>query len=154
NANIPRYFVEHYCGLAELGIFGAMVSLTAPGPLLAATLGQTIIGRLARYYAEGRLATFTSLLVRLLAFGAALGVAGFGVALFFGEPILATVYSPEFATRSDVLVWLFAAMGPLAGNVFLGNALNAMRRYHVQLPVHLLSNLLYVPVCLYLIGSF
>ena len=53
NNNISRYFVAHYLGVRELGIFSALVSFQAVGRLVIVALGQSASPRLARLYAEG-----------------------------------------------------------------------------------------------------
>src|SRR5207244_2779194 len=74
NANVPRYFIEHYRSERELGFFAAMAFLLLPGTqILIAALGQAAIPRLARYFAAGAGHAFGGLLLRLGAIGAVRG---------------------------------------------------------------------------------
>jgi O-antigen/teichoic acid export membrane protein len=58
NANVPRYFIEHYLGERELGIFAAMAYLMVVGGTVVGALGQSASPRLAKYYAAGHLYAF------------------------------------------------------------------------------------------------
>lgn len=62
NANIPRYFVEHYLGEAALGYFSAMAYVVVAGSTVMGALGQSATPRLARYYQENKQA-FAQLLL-------------------------------------------------------------------------------------------
>ena len=81
NANIPRYFIEHYWGERELGIFAALAYLMVAGNTVVGALGQSASPRLARYYAEGNGRAFRRLLVKLVGLGAGMGLVGLLVAL-------------------------------------------------------------------------
>jgi O-antigen/teichoic acid export membrane protein len=50
NANIPRYFIEHYLGVRDLGIFSALSYLIIAGGIVVNALGQSASPRLAKYY--------------------------------------------------------------------------------------------------------
>ncbi len=48
NANLPRYFIEHYLGQRDLGIFAAMAYLQVVGTTVISALGQSASPRLAK----------------------------------------------------------------------------------------------------------
>src|SRR5690606_3155190 len=120
NTNIPRYFVERYLGEAQLGIYAAMAYLIVAGNTVVSALGQSVISRLAAYYAEGNRRAYARLLGRLLAIGAGLGLVGVLVALLAGELILNLLYGPEYAAEAGVFVWIMVAAGIGYLGSFLG----------------------------------
>jgi O-antigen/teichoic acid export membrane protein len=135
NANIPRYFIEHHLGMGELGIFAAMAYLLVAGNTVVGALGQSASPRLASHYAEGNLDAFGGLLFKLMGMGALLGGAGILVAIAGGRELLTLLYTPEFAARSDVFVWLMVvgAVSYLAS--FLGYGMTAARCFRAQFPL-------------------
>lgn len=128
NTNIPRYFISHYWGERELGIFAAMAYLLVAGTTIVSALGQSASPRLAKYYAQHDKKAFHALLGKLIGIGAGLGGLGVGIAWLAGREILTILYSPEYA-RQDVFFWVMtaAALGYI-GN-FLGYGITATRQF-------------------------
>jgi O-antigen/teichoic acid export membrane protein len=126
NANIPRYFVEHYRGAHDLGIFAALSYLVIAGSTVTNALGQAATPRMAAAFATRR-AEFYGLLRKMLLLGLAMGAAGVLGAAVFGRTLLRLLYRPEYAERADVLLWLMAAAGLSYIFSFLGYAGTATR---------------------------
>jgi O-antigen/teichoic acid export membrane protein len=133
NANIPRYFVEHYLGEEDLAVFAAMAYLMMVGnQVVTNSLGQSASARLARYYAAGDRRAFWRLVGQLLAFGAALGVAGVLVAWVAGREILTLLYRPEYAEQPGVFTLLMVAAGLGYITSMLAYAATGARRMRSQ----------------------
>jgi O-antigen/teichoic acid export membrane protein len=141
NFNIPRYFLEHSLGERALGFFSAIALISATGSMAVVSLGQSAFARLARCYAAGNFAEFRSLLGKLLAMGAALGICGIALASVAGRQILNILFRPEYAGRADLLPWMMAVgcVGYIAQ--FLGFGMTAARCYHSQVVLFALTNL-------------
>ena len=135
NANIPRYFIEHYWGERELGIFAALAYLMVAGNTVVGALGQSASPRLARYYAEGNAWAFRRLLVKLVGLGAGLGIVGLLVALVAGRFILTLLYKPEYAEHAGLFAWLMTAATVSYVASFLGYGMTAARYFRSQLPL-------------------
>jgi O-antigen/teichoic acid export membrane protein len=136
HSNIPRYFVEHYWGERDLGILAAMMYLMIVGSTLVNALGQSASPRLAHHFAVGDVRGFQLLLAKLMGIGSALGVAGLALVLLAGRPILALVYTPEYAERVDAFVWVAAAATLTYVSSFLGYGVTASRHFRVQVPLN------------------
>jgi O-antigen/teichoic acid export membrane protein len=136
NANIPRYFVEHYCGEAALGYFAAMAYAFVAGNTVMSAMGQSAMPRLARNFDSNRPA-FARLLKNMLLLGAAVGVLGIGVALLFGPTFLRLVYRPDYAQYSIVFSWLMAAAAVAYVGSMLGYGMTAARMFRPQVPLFL-----------------
>jgi O-antigen/teichoic acid export membrane protein len=141
NSSIPRYFVAHALGERALGIFSAIAFMFAAGSLVAVSLGQSVFTRLARSYVAENLVEFRSLLGKLLALGAALGVCGVIVARLAGREILTILFRPEYAERADLLPWIMAVGGVGYMAQFLGFGMTAARYYNSQIVLFILTNL-------------
>jgi O-antigen/teichoic acid export membrane protein len=134
NANIPRYFVEHYCGEAALGYFAAMAYAFVAGNTVMSAMGQSAMPRLARNFDSNRPA-FARLLKNMLLLGAAVGVLGIGVALLFGPTFLRLVYRPDYAQYSIVFSWLMVAAAVAYVGSMLGYGMTAARMFRPQVPL-------------------
>jgi O-antigen/teichoic acid export membrane protein len=137
NDNIPRYFVEHFCGERELGIFGALVYLMVAGNMLVNALGESSVARLARLYAAGDLTAFQQLIIKLTLVGATLGSAAVLGAWLIGRPFLTLLYQPEYAEYTELLVLLSIAAAIGCVQAFLSYGLGAARYYRIQVPIFL-----------------
>lgn len=128
NTNIPRYFIAHYWGERELGIFAAMAYVLVAGKTVVAALGQSASPRLAAYFAQRNKKAFQTLLLKLVGIGAGLGGLGIAIAFLAGRTILTTLYKPEYA-QHDVFLWLMiaAALGYIGS--FLGYGITATRQF-------------------------
>ena len=139
NTNVPRYFLEYHLGVYDLGIYVAMANLLIASSTIINALGQSASPRMAVYYASNNRLAFYKLLYRLIGFGLSLGVVSVILVAFAGKQILTILYKPEYACQNSVFVWLSIAAGLRYAYVFLGTSLSAMRRFHVQLPIHSVS---------------
>ena len=126
NTNIPRYFVQHYLGAHDLGIFAALSYLVVAGSTVTNALGQAATPRLAAAFATDR-AQFYVLLRKMLLVGIALGAAGILGSLLFGRVALRLIYRPEYALHNDVFVLLMLAAAISYVFSFLGYAGTATR---------------------------
>src|SRR5215472_2337026 len=88
NSTIPNLFIKSALGDRDVGMFAAIGFVVSVGNMAVISLGQAAYTRLARTYAVGDLTAFSSLLGKLLACGAAIGVAGMLVSRLAGREIL------------------------------------------------------------------
>jgi O-antigen/teichoic acid export membrane protein len=146
-ANIPRYFIEHHLGTRELGIFAALAYPMAAGTTIINALGQSATPRLARHYAEGDQRAFSSLLLKLLGLGLAVGAGAILLILLAGRPILTMLYRPEYAGYVNAFFWLGVAAGIGYPASLLGFGMTAARYFRAQLPVFLAVTLVTVAGC-------
>jgi O-antigen/teichoic acid export membrane protein len=152
NANIPRYFIGHYLGTAELGIFAALAYPIAAGGMIFNALGQSAMPRLAREYAVGNYRAFYTLTLKLSCIAIVLVGAGTVVIRLWGGPILLLLYRPEYAGYQGVFFWLGLAigLGHVAG--LLGYSMNAVRHFRSQLVVGFAMTLVMALGCTFLVA--
>jgi len=135
NTNIPRFFLEHFAGEAQLGIYAALASVIAAGRIVVNALGQTATPRLARNYAHHEMAKFRELTVWLLVTAVVLGAALTWLAAQYGNRLVASIYTAEYGRYINVFVVsvLSGGVGYLA--TFIGFALTACRYFKPQVPI-------------------
>lgn len=126
-ANLPRYYLVHYNGPGDLGIFAAAAYLVLAGSAVVGALGQSASPVLAQSLAAGNARQFHRLLWKLLGIGALLGTAGILASIFAGRFFLNVVYGAEYARGASALNWVMAAAGIGYASSFLGYALTAQR---------------------------
>ncbi len=119
NSSIPRYFVEHCCGEAALGIFAALAYIQIAAGTVVSALGEAATPRLAKYYVGQARSGYLKLLGKLLGVVALLGLAGISVAWLGGRQLLTLIYKAEYGERADVFLWLMIA----AGITYIGSIL-------------------------------
>ncbi|MHB8647542.1 MAG: lipopolysaccharide biosynthesis protein, partial [Thermomicrobiales bacterium] len=145
--NIPRYFIEHFQGTHELGIFAAMAYIVVAGTTVVDALGQAVSPRLSRQYAAGEIGAFRTLTAKVLGISALLAVGGVLLSLVAGRQVLTLLYRPEYAAHLDVFVWIIAAAGiGYLASVF-GYAMTAARQFTIQVPIYALSIIVVVIAC-------
>jgi O-antigen/teichoic acid export membrane protein len=143
NANIPRYFLQHYLGLADQGIYASLAYLAIGMGLAVFALTQSVTTRLARLY-EGRdVRGFLRLLLRLSMLGVLTIVVGVPASFLLGKPFLTLVYRPDYADHVGLLALFVATSGVTTISAFVFCGMSAARLFRVQLPVYLMT----VTVC-------
>jgi len=152
NSSIPSYFIKNALGERDLGIFSAIGFMVSVGNMAVVSLGQSAFTRLARSYVECDFAAFGSLLGRLLAFGATVGVCGMIISKLAGREILTILFRPEYAERADLLPWIMGAGGVVYMAQFLGFGLTAAGYYNSQVVLNILANLSLLAGCYWLIA--
>ncbi len=152
--NIPRYFLEVYSGEYVLGIFSALAYVMMAGTMITGALGQAALPRLAKYYAAQELSSFRKLLSKLLFVAVCLGFLAMGVAYVLGKPILALLYTPEYAHYHTefMLVMLAGSLGLVGG--FFGTGLTAARKFRSQPILNFMACLIALVVSFLLIPRF
>lgn len=137
NANIPRYVVEHEQGERGLGVFAALVYIVVAAGMVVTAVGQAVSPRLARQYAAGALDGFRDMLARAIQISLVLGAVGAVAALVAGRPVIALLYTSEYADDTIALAMLALAGGVTFAASFAGFAMTAVRRFRAQVPVFL-----------------
>jgi O-antigen/teichoic acid export membrane protein len=150
NSNIPRYFIDHWVGRDDLGYFAAIAYFVFAAQLIIGSLSRAASPRLAILYRENR-ARYGALLVKLVLFGAALGMAGVAASALVGEHFLRLVYNPEYAEQNHILVLLMVAGGVMFVNAFFGMAISAARFFAVQTVTYIVVALTTLIACAVLI---
>jgi O-antigen/teichoic acid export membrane protein len=130
--NVPRYFVQHHLGDAQLGIFATVAYFPAIGLMISGAHGQAITPRLAQYYATGRRLAYLKLLLTYAGQATVLGLGGIALAALAGRPILTKFYGAQYAQYGDLFtaVMIGAAIQYLA-SVF-GYAMTAVHYFRLQ----------------------
>lgn len=134
-SNLPRYLIERWLDSKQLGLFVALNYAATAGTIVVNALAQSAAPRLAQHYLQDDAPGFTGLLAKLAVIGGVLGVGGVALSILFGRPLLALLYTPEYAERNDLFVWLMAAAGVSYVATFLGWGMTAARRLRIQLPL-------------------
>jgi O-antigen/teichoic acid export membrane protein len=138
NLHMPRYFIHARMGERELGIFSAMAYATVSLTLVGDSLGNSAIPRLSRLYAVGKLREYRALLLRLLAIGCAIGLAGLAVASGMGARLLTLFYNPDYAGQARVFTLLMAAAAIHFAASMLTAGITSARRFRIQVPMYAL----------------
>lgn len=136
---VTQWFIKRAAageGWADVGYFGAMRAITLGATFLIVQVNTAAGNRLATFY-QTDLRAFTRLALKTT--GVALCIGGcFLVATWlFGEWLLRVVYTPTYSAHySDFVLLAVAQTITLLAAVF-GAITTLMRRFWIQVPVHL-----------------
>jgi O-antigen/teichoic acid export membrane protein len=136
NLNMPRYFIHARLGERELGIYSAMAYATVAMVLVSDSLGHCAVPRLSRLYSGGRLDEYRSLLLKMLAAGASLGLSGLAAARLFGVRMLGIVYGKEYAAHSQIFWVLIVATAIYCVASMFTSAITSARCFRIQIPLY------------------
>ena len=137
NPNIPRFVIERDLGRYELGIYAALASILVIGTTLMGSLVQAVLPRLTSAFVAADRSAFTRLIVTLLTVAVALGAAGVVAVAVVGEPVVAVIFTDEYARDSALLVWLSVALALGLVVYILDVGMSAARRFQIQVPINL-----------------
>jgi O-antigen/teichoic acid export membrane protein len=108
--NIPRYFLAHYAGPGEVGVFSAMAYVFVAASLLTAAVGQTAIPRMSGALASRSAAGVRRMLSVMFAIAAVIGAVAMGIGLPFGADILRLIYGKPYGSEVVAFRWLLGAL--------------------------------------------
>jgi O-antigen/teichoic acid export membrane protein len=135
NTNLPRYAIERFLGVGDLGAFAAVASFITVGSTVVNALGQAITPKLARHFSRREPEHFLRLTFWLAASVCALGAAGTVVAAAYGQTVLRVLYRPEYAAHGGLLVAVMGTAIPGYVAIALGYAITAARAFDAQVPL-------------------
>ncbi len=135
--NIPRYFLDHFAGRRELGIYSALSYVVIAGTTVVTAIGTAAVNGLAADFASGDARGFLTRLGRLTGLALLMGLIGFGLTVRYGALLLTLAYGREYAQYHDLFVWIIGAGGLSYVASVLGYGLVATRKFTLQVPLHL-----------------
>ena len=134
-SNIPRYFIQLSFGERELGIFAALIYVTAAGTTMVSAVGNSLTPGMAREFDRGNLAAFTRRVWALVSVAAAIGAGSVLVAVLFARPLLELAYGPAYAAAAPAFVraMVLGTITYMAAAV--GFAMSAAKCFRAQAPL-------------------
>jgi O-antigen/teichoic acid export membrane protein len=144
SVNIPRYFLQHYLGLADQGIYASLAYLVVAINLVVAALSVSVTTRLARLFADGDRKQFVRLLAKLSMLGVMIAAVGVPLAFLVGRPLLTLLYRREYADHVGLLALFVGVAGLGTIGTFLFCGLTATRTFRAQVPVYFAAMLIAV----------
>ncbi len=125
--------------ITDIAIYTAMYFFVLIGSTVVVAVSQSTSTALGEAVAAGNGPRFVFLTTRLLLLATAFGAAGIFAGQFFGQPLISTIFRPEYATQQQAfMIILLGGAFSYYNNVF-GYALTAMRELKVQFPIKLVA---------------
>lgn len=153
NSNIPRYFLEYYIGIEELGYFSAIAYILVAGNLLIKPLSLVAAPRLAKFYNSNNVKSFLRLNIFLMIFSLTIGIVILIITYFFGELILTLVYNSDYAAYSELLIIIMFGSVLSFFTTFLNISIVAARKFKIQPVINFITTITAVLSSVYLIPS-
>ncbi|MGM8366181.1 oligosaccharide flippase family protein [Virgibacillus sp. W0181] len=151
NANIPRYFLDYFYGIAEVGVYSALYYVLVASNLVMTPISLLAAPKIANVYQNGSNRRF--LKINLVFIGIALFVflLIFIPVLFHSKFILRLFYGVEFEVYSITFTILYTSI--LFGfiNSFLNLSIISSRQLIIQSTVNLINLFITLSLGYYLI---
>lgn len=141
--NVPRYLVEHYLGIEQVGAFVSIAYLITMFTLVVAAMGRSSAPRLADFAAAGRWSDFRHLLHRVLGLSTMIGF----VCILFGwllsKPAVMLIYGEQTAEYHSLLGYVMVVAWMTTYCSAIHHGLEAVHFYKT----HLLSSAVSTFIC-------
>jgi len=131
--SLPRLFVEHYLGLAALGVLTVVNYIQQAGSMLFGAISPAIVNRFSRFRQGSPDAAMKGTVRVLLLFISICSMTGILLAIFAGEWVLTIVFGREFAAAEGLLVLIAFALSARFYEVIPQSFLHAQRRFKTLL---------------------
>jgi O-antigen/teichoic acid export membrane protein len=152
--SIPRYFIPYVLGDDALGIFATLTTLSLGAGVVVTALCNSTAVQLSHNWAFGDIRCFLRATRRLCVMSVAIGTTQVIGTLFFGKLLLTVLLPPEYAVRTDLLLWLTLIATLLFLVAALESALIAARAAASQIQIHIISSTVLFLSCAGLIPRF
>jgi O-antigen/teichoic acid export membrane protein len=151
NPNVPRYFIEFIYDEQALGIFAAIAYLSVITSTVMGALDHSAIPRLAEQFAHRHSEAFWQLMRKMMLLGLILGGGSIVVAIVAGEQLLELIYTREYTSHQNLLVWILVAgtLGHLGSSLRAG--VFATRDFRALINISLATTAAMVIACAILV---
>ncbi|KKK33916.1 hypothetical protein WN59_09925 [Salinicoccus sediminis] len=131
NANVPRYFIEHYHSVEDLGIYATIMYFAAIASNIVITVNQSYIAELALAAREG-FRKFYGEFFKMMGIYLVAIVIGNAVLILYGNDILVFVYGEAFRGHQTDMVLLGVFISLIVLEKSFEMALNVFNLYNIQ----------------------
>lgn len=129
NSSIPRFILDQFQGIKEVGFFGAIQYFYVASGLIITAINSASIPRLTKYFNSERNDQFNALLRKLFLLGISMGGAGVLFIYFWAPIILKIFYTKEYVSFSTELVLIVIAAAFQYLVAIAASAILSMGRY-------------------------
>lgn len=136
---LPRYALDLFHGLRDLGLFALMATIMIPGNIVVLGFTQAALPRLSTRFAGGDAIGFRRHVAQLVGLALLVGFGCVLAVLAAGDWMISTVYSREYAGGQPVLNILIISAAVTYVGYALSAAVVSMRRFWSLLIIHLAS---------------
>jgi O-antigen/teichoic acid export membrane protein len=110
NTNIPRYFLDHFWGVEEVGIFSALYFILIAGNMLITPISLLAAPRIANAYNKGTVSQFVKINMKLSFIVTVLFILFFLVVITEGELLLTIFFGEKYAAYINSFIIISFSM--------------------------------------------
>lgn len=139
NTNIPRYFLENYYNIEQLGYFSAIAYILVVGNLFIRPVSLVTAPRIAQSFQVGNIKRYIRYTLLSLIIALILGVFIFIIIFIKGDFLLTIIYDNRYAKYSKI--FNIMAIGSIIGffTTFLNTSIVAAREFKIQPVINLIT---------------
>jgi O-antigen/teichoic acid export membrane protein len=136
--NMPKYFLEKYGGIIDLGIFNALFSIILASGVVVNSIGQFHSKDLADLWKSREILVFIKKIKKLILLGCFFSAALFILSIFFYEYLIIMLYGKEFLEYKNTFMILVFASFFMYSSSYIGYALTASHYFWIQVYIFIL----------------
>ena len=133
STSLPRLVLAQAAGLEQLGYFTSVAYVYQGFNMMVQSMNQAIIGRLARYWVQGRVNVFRSVMMKLSLILMSLSLVAALVLVPYGGDLLGLVFGADYRSFGNLLVLMVIAFALNVPMTVHQTGLMAQRRFSAQL---------------------
>ncbi|MBM7599930.1 O-antigen/teichoic acid export membrane protein [Virgibacillus halotolerans] len=154
NTNIPRYFLDYYSSIEEVGIYSALYYVLIASNMLITPISLLAAPRIANAYNQKGRKAFTNVNIQFLTFAIIAFLIIFIPIIFQSELILTIIYGEDYAsyTNSFIIISFSLLFGFLSA--FLNLSVISARLIRIQPFINLIATVITLITGYYLISLY
>lgn len=151
--NIPRFLIEHYFSMVELGIYGTLMYAATLTSNIIIAINQAVVSKLVNYRKENH-RQFNVYLVKLFLILTVLIILGELVLITYGTQIFAFIYSDVFLEFNTEMILLAILLSFQVYSKVLEMIMSILNQYKIQVMMQGITFILIVVLSFILIAPY
>lgn len=135
--NIPRYFLEHFYGVKELGVYTIFYYFVVIGGILINSICQYLSPYYSEYYRDSEIKKLKKIVKVTFLVAFLIGIIGWFFSYLFGDWAVALVYGEQYIEYAHLLPLIMIAGIFTYLSVVSGYLLTSLKIFKIQVPLFL-----------------
>lgn len=153
NTNIPRYFLEHFSGIDQVGIYAALSYVLIASGMVISPVSQIVAPRLANAYNKNKVNDILIINFIVICFSIFVFSLIISSVILQGEKILTILYGSEYSKYNNIFTILNLSIFFTSLTTFFNLNIIAARKFKIQPLINFIVTIVTVLCSYYLISN-
>lgn len=154
NSNIPRYLLEYFSSLGDVGIYSALTYILLASGMVIRPISLMVAPKLASAYNNSKIKGIYRINSRLILFSISIALMFILIVFFHGEILLKLIYGEEYIQYNNILIIISFTIFFTILTTFFNINLVAARAYKAQPILNFLVTIITLVMGSYLIKNY